>query len=63
MEIKYQGHTKRVERAREFWNTVVVQYNNGMSANEIAKSHINPSTGKHYKKASIYLILKKMGQL
>lgn len=61
MKIELKGHQIRKNRARAFWKQVVRDLNNGMTVDEIAKSYINPYTGKHYTKSGIYLALKKYG--
>lgn len=60
MKIKYQGHTKRTNRAQAFWRQVVKDFNSGRSAQFIAKYYVNPKTGKNYTRAHIYWILEKM---
>lgn len=59
MEIQYQGHSKRKQRAVAFWNKVISEYNAGKSAGQIAQENINPYTNKPYARESIYWILNK----
>jgi len=55
-----QIHLEKVkERARQFRALVIEQYNQGISAREIAKLHINPVTGKHYSWQHIQDIVKQ----
>jgi hypothetical protein len=63
VSIKYQMHNKRKNRAQAFWRQVVKEFNGGRSAQVIADSYVNPSTGKNYTRAHIYWILKKMREL
>lgn len=60
VNVKYQLHNKRKNRAQAFWRQVVKEYNGGRSAQTIADSYVNPATGKNYTRAHIYWILKKM---
>jgi len=63
VDIKYQKHDKRKNRAQAFWRQVTEEYNGGKSAQDIVNSYINPSTGKNYTRAHIYWILQKMKKL
>lgn len=71
MNIIYQKHSKRTERAKVFWSQVVRHYmpkeegGDGLSAEEIAEMYINPKTGKHYTRTHIFWILgqAKLGNI
>lgn len=60
MTIPYQGTTRRKREARKFWLKVLDDYTNGLTAGQIAKKYINPLTGKHYIRPSIYSILRNL---
>lgn len=62
-EIKYQKHTKKTEKALEFWRQVVADYNSGMRAVDIADRYVNPNTGLNYTREHIYYILRRMRTL
>ena len=57
MKIEYQKHSKRKKKAIKFWLKVAKEYNDGQTAQAIAKKYKNPLTGKSYTRAHIYLIL------
>lgn len=60
MNIKYRGHQKRTEEAKEFWLRVATDFNGGMSVPDIAKRYINKRTGKNYHPKHIYYILRQL---
>jgi hypothetical protein len=60
IDIVYQNHQKRIDRALILWKQIVKEYNGGTPAQDIAKTYINPLTGKHYTRAHIYWILSRM---
>ena len=62
MKIKYQGHKKRTEIARELWEKIAELYNSGISPEDIRLNHIdpNPKTGKPYSRGHIYLALARV---
>lgn len=60
MRIEYQKHGKRKKQAVTFWLQVAEDYNNGMTAEQIAKKYKNPLTSKNYTRAHIYWILARL---
>lgn len=60
MEIKYQKHNKRKQKAVSFWLQVAADYNNGMTAQQIAQKYTNPLTQRPYTRQHVYLILRKV---
>jgi len=60
MEIKYQKHSKRLQKATDFWLKVAAEYNAGLTAKDIAEKYVNPVSGRHYTREHIYWILKKL---
>ena len=58
---QYLENLKR--KTRKFWVKVVVDYNNGMTAKEIAAKYINPRTGKNYSREHIYTIINEMSKV
>ena len=62
MEITYQKHSKRKKKAIEFWLKVAKEYNDGLTAEVIAKKYTNPLTRRNYTRAHIYWILDRIGK-
>lgn len=60
MKIKYHKHNVRREKAKKLWLQITEEYNRGDDPNEIIKRYINPRTGKHYTRAHLYWVLKKV---
>lgn len=60
MEITYQGHKKRSQRAHDLWLRIATDFNAGMSAKDIASRYTNPITKRPYTREHIYLVLRKI---
>lgn len=60
MKIKYQGHSRRTERAKELWVKIATDYNAGLSPEQIRKRYTNPNTNKPYTRAYIYWVLNRV---
>ena len=60
MQIQMQGHSRIKKLAAKFWFDVLKDYNEGLSADEIAAKYTNPKTGKSYTRQHIYWILRQI---
>lgn len=60
MKIKYRGHQKRKEEARDLWIRIATDFNSGMTPKEIAERYTNKNTGKPYHVNHIYYILRQI---
>jgi len=50
----------RKRRSQEFQRKVLMDYNTGLSAGEIASRYVNPQTGKPYTRQYIHMIIRTM---
>jgi hypothetical protein len=60
MEVKYQGHEKRKQEARELWIAIATDLNAGMDIETVRLRHPNKKTGKPYHRTHIYWILRQI---
>lgn len=62
MEIKYQGHKARTQKALPTWIAIATDYNAGSSVDDLIKSgkYINPKTGKSYSRGYFYWVFNKV---
>lgn len=63
MQIKPQREKflkKNRELALQMYKKFAIDYNNGMSASEIAKKYISPFTGKHYTRTWVQQVIQQI---
>ena len=70
MEIKYQGHKNRKEKAIEIWRKIARDFNgdpaNGIKpvpADKLRLRYTNPKTGKSFSRSHIYYVLRKLQEI
>ena len=64
MDIQLQGRKLKHERTLSKWREWYRQHTEEKKTiTEIAKSHINPQTGKNYRRETIYLAFKYLREI